>query len=93
MLSTHWLELQEDALLADLEASPAPNGSAKKASPAKAAAETPQEVPVQEMTSIEDVQAAMDAPGVSKTRKQKLKQRLKQLQVSLSHALIVKVSK
>jgi hypothetical protein len=39
------------------------------------------ERPVDELTTIEEVQAAMDDPGVSKTRKQKLKQRLKQLQV------------
>jgi hypothetical protein len=39
------------------------------------------------MTSIEEVQAAMDAPGVSKTRKQKLKQRLKKLQVLINFLL------
>jgi hypothetical protein len=41
------------------------------------------ELPVDELTTVEQVQAALDAPGVSKTRKQKLKQRLKALQVCL----------
>lgn len=39
------------------------------------------DMPVDELTTVEQVQAAMDQPDVSKTRKQKLKQRLKQLQV------------
>lgn len=69
-------------MLAELESVPLPAGSGKKkGKDAKPFDDGPQEVPVQEMTSIDDVQAAMDAPGVSKTRKQKLKQRLKQLQV------------
>jgi hypothetical protein len=55
-----------------------------------AAAADPAEAPLESLTTVEAVQAAMDAPGVSKTRKQKLKQRLKQLQVcqtSRAHAL------
>lgn len=69
-------------MLSELDSVPVPNDSGKKkGKTAKASDDAPQEVPVQEMTSIDDVQAAMDAPGVSKTRKQKLKQRLKQLQV------------
>lgn len=69
--------------MAELESVPVPNGSTKSKD-VKVADEGPQEVPVQDMTSIDAVQAAMDTPGVSKTRKQKLKQRLKQLQVSKS---------
>jgi hypothetical protein len=40
------------------------------------------EKPLEEM-SLDEVQAAIDSPGTSKTRKQKLKQRLKTLQVGL----------
>jgi hypothetical protein len=64
--------VQEEHLLAELESSKQPEGSAQDA---------PREVAIGDMLSIEEVQAAIDAPGVSKTRKQKLKQRLKQLQV------------
>lgn len=39
------------------------------------------ELPVDALTTVEQVQTALDDPGVSKTRKQKLKQRLKALQV------------
>ena len=42
------------------------------------------ELPVDALTTVEQVQAALDDPGVSKTRKQKLKQRLKALQVCCS---------
>jgi hypothetical protein len=37
-------------------------------------------VPLEKLTTVEQVKAAMDAPGVSKTRKQKLKQKLNALQ-------------
>lgn len=41
----------------------------------------PATMPVDDLDTVEQVEAAMNAPGVSKTRKQKLKQRLKALQV------------
>jgi hypothetical protein len=37
-------------------------------------------VQLEKLTTVEQVKAAMDAPGVSKTRKQKLKQKLNALQ-------------
>lgn len=41
----------------------------------------PATTPVDDLDTVEQVESAMNAPGVSKTRKQKLKQRLKALQV------------
>lgn len=43
------------------------------------------DVPVESLSTAEEVQAALDDPQVSKTRKQKLKQRLKQLQACHTH--------
>jgi hypothetical protein len=42
-------------------------------------------VPLEKLTTVEQVKAAMDAPGVSKTRKQKLKQKLNALQARAAH--------
>lgn len=47
------------------------------------------DVPVDTLSSIEEVQAALSNPAASKTRKQKLKQRLKQLQAcEVRHSVV-----
>jgi hypothetical protein len=58
-----------DAILADMD------------KPAPCAAEAADGVPVESLDTIEAVTAALAAPGVSKTRKQKLKRQLKKLEV------------
>lgn len=44
----------------------------------------PASLPVEDLTTVQEVEAAMNAPAVSKTRKQKLKQRLRALQVCIT---------
>jgi hypothetical protein len=67
-----------DAILAEVGALPSTTADA----PASGApGPSPAEAPVDSLMAVEDVQAAIDAHGVSKTRMQKLKQRLKKLQV------------
>ena len=78
-----------DAILAEVDKS-AP-AQAIDSEPSASAAPPPAEAPVDSLTTVEAVNEAMNAPGCSKTRKQKLKQRLKTLQVPccvlLQHAL------
>jgi hypothetical protein len=38
-------------------------------------------IPMENLTTVDQIQSAMDAPGVSKTRKQKLKQKLNAMKV------------
>jgi hypothetical protein len=69
---------------ADAEAK-AKAAAAAAAAAASAPSTDAAEAPVESLTTVEAVQVAMDAPGVSKTRMQKLKQRRKQLQVHGGH--------
>lgn len=46
------------------------------------------DVPVDSLLTVEEVQAALDDPKISKTRKQKLKQRLKQLEACHVHLFL-----
>jgi hypothetical protein len=60
-----------DALLEDLDGPSAPPAASSAAASA----------PIERLTTVEAVQEALAVPGISKTRKTKLKQHLKTLEV------------
>lgn len=69
------------ACLQEAEAKASASGEAGAEGGAAGGEEDLLTVPIEKLLTVEDVKAAMEAPGVSKTRKNKLKTKLNALQV------------